>query len=676
MDAKPCRPARPLPNLGNENSIPPTNKTVHQRHKSTGNLLNMAAPGGLNVAARRNVLADVNRSSRGMTDSSAGASKNMVSSVILTKDQENRKQPTTTKDAFLRPAVRPSKAGSIATSASMSTLRPLVGENQIKSRPIAQARSKRQTTIVYNDNLPKKEELAPKPNLTKPAVPSHSHLPQLVPSYQFAPARSEPAPSDSYSRIHEHQIRESKVEVSFVKERRSQGTENVKLPEPQYVDEENTEAIYLDAVEEITREEHRFHSLLPGERPMPTVNALYEPITLSKPTTKTEVKAIEYQPGYPTPGTMDDQAELSDYDDEDYYDDQGYTTAHSTSRGDNTTLGATTVIIPPKLTKKGIAEIEAAKKIVESKRTDNDIQEESWDVSMVTEYGDEIFQYMRDLELDLAPNEHYMDIQTEIRWSMRSVLMDWVVQVHTRFGLLPETLFLTVNYIDRFLSHKIVSLGKLQLVGATALFLAAKYEEINCPSVGEIVYMVDGGYTVDEILKAERFMLSMLNFELGWPGPMSFLRRISKADEYDLDTRTLSKYFLEVAIMDERFVASPPSYVAAGSHCLSRLILGKGEWTPEHVHYSGYTYNQLKPLIGNLLDCCRIARKHHKAVFDKYSDARYKHYARFVEARLIEGFCLSFQQSNSYRASNDKFEDDTVPTPCATNRALKMPIPV
>lgn len=178
----------------------------------------------------------------------------------------------------------------------------------------------------------------------------------------------------------------------------------------------------------------------------------------------------------------------------------------------------------------------------------------------------------------MTPSAHYMDIQTEIQWSMRSILMEWVVQVHHRFNLLPETLFLTVNYIDRFLAQKVVSLGKLQLVGATALFVAAKYEEINCPSVAEIVYMVDSGYTGEELLKAERFMLSMLDFELGWPGPMSFLRRISKADDYDLDTRTLAKYFLEMTIADERFVASPPSFLAAGAHCLARKMLGKGSW--------------------------------------------------------------------------------------------------
>ena len=168
---------------------------------------------------------------------------------------------------------------------------------------------------------------------------------------------------------------------------------------------------------------------------------------------------------------------------------------------------------------------------------------------------------------------------------MRSVLMDWLVQVHRRFQLLPETLFLSVNYVDRFLSCKIVSLGKLQLVGATAIFVAAKYEEINCPSVQDIIFMVDGGYTVDEILKAERFMLTMLQFELGWPGPMSFLRRMSKADFYDLETRTLAKYFLEVIIMDERFVGCAPSFTAAGAHCLSRFMLGKGDWVSRFAIY-------------------------------------------------------------------------------------------
>lgn len=267
------------------------------------------------------------------------------------------------------------------------------------------------------------------------------------------------------------------------------------------------------------------------------------------------------------------------------YEDDYSTKRSLKPRADHTT-GSTTIILAPKVNARVERELEVAKQfVVESQETAELEEDEAWDTSMVSEYGEEIFSYMRKMEEQMRPNPHYMDSQTEVQWSMRSVLMDWLVQVHHRFSLLPETLFLCVNYIDRFLSCKIVSLNKLQLVGATAIFVAAKYEEINCPSVQEIVYMVDGGYSIDEILKAERFMLSMLHFELGWPGPMSFLRRVSKADDYDLETRTLAKYFLELTIMDERFVGCIPSYAAAGAHCLARLMLRKGNWVwTRHLH--------------------------------------------------------------------------------------------
>ena len=270
-------------------------------------------------------------------------------------------------------------------------------------------------------------------------------------------------------------------------------------------------------------------------------------------------------------------------EDDENFDEEGYVTARSfRSRGDNTTGGVTTVLFP-QINQRVRKEIAAAKQLVEATRSPEEIEDENYDTSMVAEYGDEIFDYMRQLEIKMLPNAHYMDNQHEIQWSSRSVLIDWLVQVHLRFNLLPETLFLTVNYMDRFLSCKVVALAKFQLVGATAIFIAAKYEEINCPSVQEIVYMVDNGYSMDEVFKAERFMLTMLQFELGWPGPLSFLRRISKADDYDLETRTLAKYFLEVTLMDERFIGSPPSFTAAASHCLARIMLRKGTWVSPHL---------------------------------------------------------------------------------------------
>ena len=341
-------------------------------------------------------------------------------------------------------------------------------------------------------------------------------------------------------------------------------------------------------------------------------------------------------------------------EEEDMYYDDGYSTTRSLKLRGETTGGAT-IVLQPKYTTKVNAEIAAAKEMVEQARTPEEMEDEQWDTSMVAEYGDEIFEYMHTLENRMRPNPNYMDHQTECQWSMRAVLMDWLVQVHARFQLLPETLFLSVNYIDRFLSCKVVSLAKLQLVGATAIFLASKYEEVNCPSISEVVYMVDNGYSQEEILKAERFMLSMLAFELGWPGPMSFLRRISKADDYDLETRTLAKYFLEVTIMDERFVGCAPSFLAAGAHCLARLMLRKGDWTPAHVFYSNYTYSQLRQLLGVMVECCEDPHKHHHAVFDKYQDKRYKRASLFVQGEMQNGF----QLPGTSRVSSSGWFDNT-----------------
>lgn len=83
---------------------------------------------------------------------------------------------------------------------------------------------------------------------------------------------------------------------------------------------------------------------------------------------------------------------------------------------------------------------------------------------------------------------------------MRAILIDWLIEVHFKFKLLPETLFLTINLIDRYLERVIVNRTKLQLVGVTSMLIASKYEEIYAPEVRDFVYITDNAYTKEEIL--------------------------------------------------------------------------------------------------------------------------------------------------------------------------------
>ena len=171
-----------------------------------------------------------------------------------------------------------------------------------------------------------------------------------------------------------------------------------------------------------------------------------------------------------------------------------------------------------------------------------------------------------------------MDSQNELHWQMRTILMDWLIEVHSKFRLLPETLFIASNLIDRFLSARVISLIKFQLVGLTALFIAAKYEEVICPSITHFLHMTDGGYGVEEILKAERYMLTTLAFDLSYPNPLHFLRRISKADGYDIQARTVGKYLVEISCIDHQLMRFPPSLLAAAAMWLARYCLERGDW--------------------------------------------------------------------------------------------------
>jgi G2/mitotic-specific cyclin 2 len=232
---------------------------------------------------------------------------------------------------------------------------------------------------------------------------------------------------------------------------------------------------------------------------------------------------------------------------------------------------------------------------VEKVQATFDAQDELYDTTMCSEYADDIFQYMGDLQVRcrypfsvlgcsdfekdaIMPSPNYMDAQNEITWGMRQTLIDWLLQVHLRYHMLPETLWIAVNIVDRFLSHRTVSLIKLQLVGVTAMFIASKYEEILAPAADEFVFMTEDGYTKDEILKGERIVLQTLEFNIShYCSPYNWMRKISHADDYNIRTRTLGKFLAEVTLLDYRFLPVKPCMVAAVGMYTARRMLD-GDW--------------------------------------------------------------------------------------------------
>lgn len=240
----------------------------------------------------------------------------------------------------------------------------------------------------------------------------------------------------------------------------------------------------------------------------------------------------------------------------------------------------------------------------------------------VAEYAPEIFKYLMSCEMGTMPHPDYVRYQVDnVTWEMRDIMVDWLIEVHQKFRMTPETLYLAVNLLDRYLSLVQVTIDKLQLVAITALFVASKVEEIMIPNIDEFAYLADNTYTTEEIRVTERRVLAAINFKLSYPNPMNFLRRISKADDYDIHSRTIAKYLMEIGIVDHRFLRCQPSLLAAGAMYLARKILDRGRWDANLTHYSCYREEEILPVVEMMLDYVRNPR--HEEFFKKYASKKF-----------------------------------------------------
>uniref|UniRef100_H0VRG8 G2/mitotic-specific cyclin-B1 n=1 Tax=Cavia porcellus TaxID=10141 RepID=H0VRG8_CAVPO len=204
--------------------------------------------------------------------------------------------------------------------------------------------------------------------------------------------------------------------------------------------------------------------------------------------------------------------------------------------------------------------------------------EDGADPNLCSEYVKDIYAYLRQLEEEQSVKPKYL-LGQEVTGNMRAILIDWLVQVQMKFRLLQETMYMTVSIIDRFMQNSCVPKKMLQLVGVTAMFIASKYEEMYPPEIGDFAYVTNSTYTKHQIRQMEMKILRVLNFALGRPLPLHFLRRASKIGEVDVEQHTLAKYLMELSMLDYDMVHFPPSQIAAGAFCLALKILDNGEWT-------------------------------------------------------------------------------------------------
>lgn len=170
-----------------------------------------------------------------------------------------------------------------------------------------------------------------------------------------------------------------------------------------------------------------------------------------------------------------------------------------------------------------------------------------------------------------------MDLQPELEWYMRPFLLDFLIEVHAGFRLQPTTLHLAINIIDRYTSKRVVFRKHYQLLGCTALWIAAKYEEAKdkVPLVKELRAMCCDSYREQMFLQMEGHVLKTLEWNIGAATTDAFLQVMLTEPVIDDSSKTLhlARMFTEIALFHREFIAFKPNAIAQGSLNLARLVL-------------------------------------------------------------------------------------------------------
>nr|ACA24501.1 cyclin A [Carassius auratus x Cyprinus carpio] len=247
------------------------------------------------------------------------------------------------------------------------------------------------------------------------------------------------------------------------------------------------------------------------------------------------------------------------------------------------------------------------------------------DILCVPEYAEDIHRYLRECEVKYRPKPGYMRKQPDITNCMRVILVDWLVEVGEEYKLCSETLFLAVNYLDRFLSCMFVLRGKLQLVGTAAVLLAAKYEEVYPPEVDEFVYITDDTYTKKQVLRMEQHLLRVLAFDMTAPTVHQFLMQYTLEGNICARTVNLALYLSELSLLEvDPFVQYLPSKTAAAAYCLANYTLNGVLW-PENLYaFTGYSLAVIIPCLMELHKLhLGAAGCPQQAIQEKYKSSKY-----------------------------------------------------
>ena len=241
----------------------------------------------------------------------------------------------------------------------------------------------------------------------------------------------------------------------------------------------------------------------------------------------------------------------------------------------------------------------------------------------VDEYFNDIVEELKNNEEKFLPEFNYMSKQKDINNRMRAILIDWLIDVHLKYKMVPQTIYISVNLIDRYLSKNETNRMKLQCVGVASMFIASKYEEIYPPELKDFVYITDKAYVKSDVLGMEYKMLTSLNFDITFPTQWSFFEIFTKKLKLEEKVYYLAWFLMELSLINYKMMKFKYSQIAASSILIAIKALNYFN-VVEFEKDTGYKESELNECIKEI-NSFNVYNSTHslQAIRKKFSSKKY-----------------------------------------------------
>merc|ERR1712179_78942 len=276
------------------------------------------------------------------------------------------------------------------------------------------------------------------------------------------------------------------------------------------------------------------------------------------------------------------------------------------------------------------------------------------------EYSREVVVYLKELEVvNPIPVDFLED--GSISGTMRSILVDWLIQVQHHLKLCQETLYLAVGILDMVLHRRDVDTDKLQLVGITALLVASKLEEYYPADMKKLLHLTENSYTRPQITHMERTILGVLEFQVYLPSPQVFLLRFTRAALRGGDSEFLKtcQYFFDSHLPHPCHPCNPPSCLAAAAVACAILVYHQSAnpeatsvsvspniiWTPTLKYYTTYNLSSILATCKEMMNAVLAAASDNTKLTG--SITKYKSYSQHQRLALSKHLTKGVLQKSS-----------------------------